>query len=79
MSNRVSPAAMEHWATSGSTAYLREAVVNRIRDLIRRSRRRGIAVGPEEKLPDTQRSPLERAILRQRLDDRVTRLAWEEG
>lgn len=60
---------LEYRTVKALQAYLREAVVNRIRDLIRRSRRRGIAVEPEEELPDTQPSPLERAILRERLDE----------
>lgn len=58
------------YRTVGSLqAYLREAVVNRIRDLIRGSRRRGVAVPTEEDLPDSVVSPLERAILRERLDE----------
>jgi RNA polymerase sigma factor (sigma-70 family) len=44
-------------------------VVNRIRDRIRGSRRRGVAVEPLEELPDTEPSPLERAILHERLNE----------
>jgi RNA polymerase sigma-70 factor (ECF subfamily) len=59
----------EHRTVAGLRAYLRTAVVNRIRDLIRGSRRRGTAVEIDEGLPDGDASPLERAILRERLDD----------
>ena len=60
---------VEYRTVSALQAYLRQAVVNRIRDLIRRSRRRGVAVEPDEELPDPQLSPLERAILGERLDE----------
>jgi RNA polymerase sigma-70 factor (ECF subfamily) len=60
---------LEYRTVNALQAYLRQAVVNRIRDLIRGSRRRGVAVEPEEELPDTRPSPLERAILGQRLDE----------
>jgi RNA polymerase sigma-70 factor, ECF subfamily len=58
-----------HRTVEGLRAYLRTAVVNRIRDLIRGSQRRGIAVEVSEHLPGAAASPLERAILRERLDD----------
>lgn len=59
----------EHRTVAGLRAYLRAAVVNRIRDLIRGSRRRGTAVEIDEQRPDADASPLERAILRERLDE----------
>jgi RNA polymerase sigma-70 factor (ECF subfamily) len=62
-------ARFEHRTVAGLRAYLRTAVINRIRDLIRGSRRRGIAVEVEENLGATEASPLERAILRERLDE----------
>ena len=43
-------------------AYLRQAIVNRIRDEVRRVRRRPAAVDLDERLPDPSPSPLERAI-----------------
>ena len=58
----------EHRTVAGLRAYLRAAVVNRIRDLIRGSRRRGMAVEVDEDLTGGDASPLERAILRERLD-----------
>jgi RNA polymerase sigma-70 factor (ECF subfamily) len=62
-------ARFDHRTVAGLRSYLRTAVINRIRDLIRGSRRRGIAVEVEEDLRATEASPLERAILRERLDD----------
>ena len=59
----------EHRTVAGLRAYLRVAVINRIRDLIRGSRRRGTGVEIEEELVDGDASPLERAILRERLDE----------
>ena len=58
-----------HRTVEGLRAYLRTAVVNRIRDLIRRSQRRGTAVEVSEDLVGGDVSPLEQAILRERLDD----------
>jgi RNA polymerase sigma-70 factor (ECF subfamily) len=59
----------EHRTVGALQAYLREAVVNRIRDLIRGSRRRGLRVEADEKLHDTTPSPLEHAIMHERLDE----------
>ena len=61
--------AFTHRTVDGLRAYLRTAVVNRIRDLIRGSQRRGTAVEVSEDLVGADASPLERAILRERLDD----------
>ena len=59
----------EHRTVGALQAYLREAVVNRIRDLVRGSRRRGIRVEPEEELNDHGPSPLEQAIMRERFEE----------
>ena len=58
-----------HRTVEGLRAYLRTAVVNRIRDLIRGSHRRGTAVEVSDDLVGADVSPLEQAILRERLDD----------
>jgi RNA polymerase sigma-70 factor, ECF subfamily len=58
-----------HRTVEGLRAYLRTAVVNRIRDLIRGSQRRGTAVAVSEELAGGDASPLEQAILRERLDE----------
>ena len=52
----------EHRTVGALQAYLREAVMNRIRDLIRSSRRRGITVELKDDLPVQDLSPLEVAI-----------------
>ena len=62
-------ARFDHRTVAGLRSYLRTAVINRIRDLIRGSRRRGITVEVEENLGATGASPLGRAILRERLDE----------
>lgn len=49
-------------------AYLRRSVINRIRDLLRGSRRRAIDFDPDADPIDWQPSPLERAILRERVE-----------
>jgi RNA polymerase sigma-70 factor, ECF subfamily len=59
----------EHRTVGALQAYLREAVINRIRDLIRGSRRRGTAVELEAEPVSSRPSPLEHAIMRERLDD----------
>jgi RNA polymerase sigma-70 factor, ECF subfamily len=59
----------EHRSVAALRSYLRTAVINRIRDLIRGSRRRGTAVEVDDDLPAGDSSPLERAILRERLDE----------
>jgi RNA polymerase sigma factor (sigma-70 family) len=60
--------AFEHRTVGALQAYLRESVLNRIRDAVRRVRRRGV---PEE-LPDSleahEPSPMELAIQREHLD-----------
>jgi RNA polymerase sigma factor (sigma-70 family) len=52
----------------GLQAYLRQSVVNRIRDLVRGSKRHGVSVELPEDLRDDMPSPLEAAIRRERLD-----------
>jgi RNA polymerase sigma-70 factor (ECF subfamily) len=56
----------EHRTVGALQAYLREAVVNRIRDLIRSSRRRGVKVALEDDLAVQEPSPLEVAIKREK-------------
>jgi RNA polymerase sigma-70 factor (ECF subfamily) len=58
----------KHRTVGGLQAYLRQAVVNRIRDLIRGSRRHGIEIGAVPEPRDWKPSPLEAAIMRQQLD-----------
>jgi RNA polymerase sigma factor (sigma-70 family) len=58
----------QHRTVGGLQAYLRTAVVNRIRDLIRGSNSRGTDVGIDPGTRDWMPSPLEAAIMRQQLD-----------
>ena len=58
----------QHRTVGGMQAYLRRSVINRIRDLIRASGRRGIAAVVDEDVRDSQPSPLEAAITGERLD-----------
>lgn len=58
----------QHRTVGGLQAYLRQAVVNRVRDLIRGSKRRGVAVGFDSEPHDWTPSPLEALIVRQQLD-----------
>jgi RNA polymerase sigma factor (sigma-70 family) len=58
----------QYRTVGGLQAYLRRAVINRIRDLIRGSKRRGTEVGVDSEPPDWMPSPLEAAIMRERLD-----------
>jgi RNA polymerase sigma factor (sigma-70 family) len=58
----------EHRNVGAVQAFLREVVINRIRDIARRVRRRGVPVEPPEDLQDSEPSPLERAIMRQNMD-----------
>jgi RNA polymerase sigma factor (sigma-70 family) len=59
----------QHRTVGGLQAYLRQAVVNRIRDLIRGSKRRGSDAGLEPEPRDWKPTPLEAAIMRQQLDE----------
>jgi RNA polymerase sigma-70 factor (ECF subfamily) len=66
-----------HHTVGGLHAYLRRAVVNRIRDVIRGSRRRAIELDSGLEPADWRPSPLERAILRERVEcflDALTKL-----
>jgi RNA polymerase sigma-70 factor (ECF subfamily) len=57
-----------HHTVGALHAYLRRSVINRIRDLVRGSTRRAIAVDADADPPDWLPSPLERAILRERVE-----------
>jgi RNA polymerase sigma-70 factor (ECF subfamily) len=57
----------QHRTVGGLQAYLRKSVLNRIRDLIRASARRGIVEELGE-VEDSTPSPLEAAIMREKLD-----------
>jgi RNA polymerase sigma factor (sigma-70 family) len=65
---------MQILTVGGVQAYLRTSVVNRIRDVIRGSLRRGLAVEADDTLRDAAPSPLERAISAQRHDRFVAAL-----
>ena len=65
----------QHRTVGGLQAYLRQAVINRVRDLIRRSMRRGVKVDEPPELPDCRPSPLEAAIMTQQLDRFLAALA----
>jgi RNA polymerase sigma-70 factor, ECF subfamily len=58
----------QHRTVGGLQAYLRQAVVNRVRDLIRGSKRRGTAEVVESEPRDWKPSPLEAAIMHEQLD-----------
>jgi RNA polymerase sigma-70 factor (ECF subfamily) len=58
----------QHRTVGGLQAYLRQAVINRVRDLIRGSKRRGLERGVDAEPRDWKPSPLEAAIMRQQLD-----------
>jgi RNA polymerase sigma-70 factor, ECF subfamily len=60
--------AFEHRTVGALQAYLRQAVVNRIRDVVRQVRRRGVPEELPERLDNGSATPLEIAIMRQRLD-----------
>jgi RNA polymerase sigma factor (sigma-70 family) len=59
---------LQYRTVGGLQAYIRKAVVNRIRDLIRGSKRRGNDVRLDSEPPDWMPSPLEAAIMREKLD-----------
>ena len=58
----------KHRTVGGMQAYLRTSVINRIRDLIRASARRGIGEEFTDETSDSSPSPLEAAIMREKLD-----------
>ena len=58
----------QHRTVGGLQAYLRQAVVNRVRDLIRGSKRRGTGTRVDAEPRDWKPSPLEAAIMREQLD-----------
>lgn len=66
-----------HHTVGALHAYLRQSVINRIRDVIRGTRRRAVELDSDAEAPDWRPSPLERAILRERVEhflDALTRL-----
>ena len=66
--------AFEHRTVDALQHYLRKAVVNGIRDIVRSARRRGIPVEVPETLRAAGASPEEQAILRQRSEKFVEAL-----
>ncbi len=58
----------QHHTVGGLQAYLRTSVMNRIRDLIRASGRRGISEPLGDEVHDSLPSPLEALIVREKLD-----------
>lgn len=58
---------VRHRTVGGMQAYLRTGVINRIRDLIRSTSRRGVPAELDETLRDNSLSPLEVAIRGERL------------
>ena len=58
----------QHRTVGGLQAYLRQAVVNRVRDMIRGARRRSTDAEALAELRDWKPSPLEAVIMRQQLD-----------
>jgi RNA polymerase sigma factor (sigma-70 family) len=58
---------VRHRTVGGLQAYLRSGVINRIRDLIRGTTRRGVPLELDIQLPDAALSPLELAIRGERL------------
>ena len=58
-----------HHTVGALQAYLRGAVVNHIRDLIRRTRVRGQSLALTDELPAMGPSPVESAILQERIAD----------
>jgi RNA polymerase sigma-70 factor (ECF subfamily) len=65
----------QHRTVGGLQAYLRQAVINRVRDLVRRSVRRGPETPLDSDVHDWTPSPLEAAILREQLDSFLAALA----
>jgi RNA polymerase sigma-70 factor (ECF subfamily) len=65
----------QHRTVGGLQAYLRQAVVNRIRDLIRRAARHGTETGLDAEPRDWTPSPLEAAIMTEQLDRFLNGLA----
>ena len=68
-------ARFRHYTVGALHTYLRRAVINRIRDLIRSSKRQAIQVEVDADPPDWLPSPLERAILRERVENFLQALA----
>jgi RNA polymerase sigma-70 factor (ECF subfamily) len=64
----------EHRSVGALQAFLRQVVVNRIRDVVRRVRRRGVPEELPEELHDDEMSPLEQAIMTERTEHFVAAL-----
>jgi RNA polymerase sigma-70 factor (ECF subfamily) len=58
----------EHRGDGALQAYLRQAILNRVRDELRRHHRRPAAGSIQDDLPDTSHSPLEQAIGAETMD-----------
>jgi len=58
----------EHRNVGALQAFMREVVINRVRDIARRVQRRGVPVEPPDDLEDSQPTPLERAIMSQKTE-----------
>jgi RNA polymerase sigma-70 factor, ECF subfamily len=59
---------VKHVTVGGLQAYLRESVLNRIRDLIRKTQRHGVPLEVDADVRDDMPSPLVMAIRRERLE-----------
>ncbi len=57
--------AFQHRSVASLQAYLKQTVVNSVRDVVRRVRRRGVPLEPTEDIATDNPSPLEQAIKRQ--------------
>jgi RNA polymerase sigma factor (sigma-70 family) len=58
----------EHRTVGALQAYLRTSVFNRIRDIVRVVKRRGVPLELPEDLPEVERGPFERVLMRENLD-----------
>jgi RNA polymerase sigma-70 factor (ECF subfamily) len=65
----------EHHSVDALQHYLRKSVINRIRDIGRRLRRRGVTLELPDAVPDEAPSPEDQAILMERSDRFVRALA----
>jgi RNA polymerase sigma factor (sigma-70 family) len=64
----------DHRNVGALQAFLREVVINRIRDIVRMVQRRGVPEDLPEHLVETELSPLEQAIMQQRTEHFVAAL-----
>ena len=71
----------EHRKVGALPAYLRQAILNKIRDEIRRTGRRGVGVELPDTLDDRSPTPLEQAIMNERTErfqEALKRLSQED-